>query len=211
MKILVIGATGTIGESVRRALEGKHEVLQASHSRSALRVDLADPDSIRNLYAKTGRLDAVVSVAGQAAFRPLIALSDADFDLSLKNKLMGQVNVVRLGIDSLADKGSFTLTSGNWSRYPVPGSAAVSLVNSGIEGFVRAAVLELPRGLRINGVAPALLRETLIALKNGSKLRPAGRSSCASLRESRRREHDRPDPRRCRRRRGLRPSPLSPG
>jgi NAD(P)-dependent dehydrogenase (short-subunit alcohol dehydrogenase family) len=165
MKILVIGATGTIGQSVVNALEGKHEVLQASHSRSALKVDLADPDSIRNLYAKTGRLDAVVSVAGQAAFRPLIALSDADFDLSLKNKLMGQVNVVRLGIDSLADKGSFTLTSGNWSRYPVPGSSAVSLVNSGIEGFVRAAALDLPRGLRINGVAPALLRETLISLK----------------------------------------------
>ena len=165
MKILVIGATGTIGESVVRALQGKHEILQASHSRSPFKVDLADPDSIRNLYAKTGRLDAVVSVAGQAAFRPLTALSDADFDLSLKNKLMGQVNVVRLGIDSLADRGSFTLTSGNWSRYPVPGSAAVSLVNAGIEGFVRAAALELQRGLRINGVAPALLRETRIALK----------------------------------------------
>ena len=165
MKILVIGATGTIGKEVVRALEGKHEVLQASHERSALTVDVANEDSIRNLYAKTGRVDAVVSCAGLAAFKPLTALTDADFDLSLKSKLMGQVNLVRLGINSVADKGSFALVSGTWSRYPVPGSAAVSLVNSGIEGFVRAAALELPRGLRINGVSPAILRETLVALK----------------------------------------------
>ena len=89
MKILVIGATGTIGAAVVQALEARHEVLRASHTRSALTVDLADPGSIRRLYAKVGRVDAVVSVAGQAAFRPLPDLTDADFALALTNKLMG--------------------------------------------------------------------------------------------------------------------------
>jgi NAD(P)-dependent dehydrogenase (short-subunit alcohol dehydrogenase family) len=165
MKILVVGATGTIGAAVTRALEGRHEILQASHSRAALTVDLADPDSIRRLYAKVGLVDAVVSAAGKATFGPLLALSDAGFSLGLTNKLMGQVNVVRFGIEMLSDGGSFTLTSGFLSRHPMPGSAAISLVNAGLEGFVRAAALDLPRGLRINAVAPGWVSETLVAMK----------------------------------------------
>jgi NAD(P)-dependent dehydrogenase (short-subunit alcohol dehydrogenase family) len=165
MRILVIGATGLIGTPVARALEANHEVLRASLKGSDLQVDLADPESIRNLYAKVGKVDAVVSVAGQAAFRPLSALSDADFELSFNNKLMGQINLVRLGIESLKEDGSFTLTSGQLSRCPAPGSVAVSVVNAGVEAFARAAALELPRGLRINAVAPGWVRETLLALK----------------------------------------------
>jgi len=165
MRILVIGATGTIGAAVAQALDARHEVLRASHSRSALAVDLADPESIKRLYAKVGTVDAVVSAAGKAAFGPLLALSAEDFSLSLTSKLMGQVNVVRFGVDALADRGSFTLTTGFLSRFPAPGSAAISLVNAGLEGFVRAAALDLPRGLRINAVAPGWVCETLVALK----------------------------------------------
>jgi NAD(P)-dependent dehydrogenase (short-subunit alcohol dehydrogenase family) len=127
-------------------------------------VDFAAPESIRRLYSKVGQMDAVVSVAGQAVFRPLSALSDADFELSLKNKLMGQIDVVRFGVESLREGGSFTLTAGLLSWQPAPGAAAVSVVNAGIEAFARAA-LELPRGLRINAVSPGWVRETLVALK----------------------------------------------
>jgi NAD(P)-dependent dehydrogenase (short-subunit alcohol dehydrogenase family) len=165
MKILIVGATGTIGAAVSQALEAQHEVLRASHSRSAFAVDLADRSSIRRLFARIGPLDAVVCAAGQAAFRPLLALSDADFALGLTNKLMGQVNLVRLGVETLADGGSFTLTSGILSRQPMPCGAAISLVNAGLEGFVRAAALDLPRGIRINAVAPGWVRETLVAMK----------------------------------------------
>jgi NAD(P)-dependent dehydrogenase (short-subunit alcohol dehydrogenase family) len=165
MKILVVGATGTIGAAVAKALEARHEVVCAGHARGALKVDLADPASIKRLYASVGRVDAVVSAAGQAAFRPLLGLSDAEFALGLDNKLMGQVNLVRLGVERLADSGSFTLTSGILSRRPMPGGAAISMVNAGLEGFARAAALELPRGLRINVVAPGWVTETLVALK----------------------------------------------
>ena len=165
MKLLVIGGTGTIGAAVVHALEARHEVRSASHTRSALRVDLANPDSIKQLYASVGPLDGVICAAGDSVFRPLLALSDADFALCLTNKLMSQVNLVRLGVEMLADGGSFTLTTGILSRQPMPGSAAISMVNAGLEGFVRAAALELPRGLRINAVAPGWVRETLVAMK----------------------------------------------
>jgi NAD(P)-dependent dehydrogenase (short-subunit alcohol dehydrogenase family) len=111
-----------------------------------------------------GRVDAIVTAAGEAAFKPLAELTDADFALSVNSKLMGQVNVVRLGLQSLSDNGSVTLTAGSLAREPAPGSAAISLVNAGLEGFTRAAALEAPRGIRVNVVSPPWLTETLQAM-----------------------------------------------
>ena len=165
MKILLVGTTGTIGTAVKQALEARHEVLGASHTQAAFRVDLANPESIRRLYARVGKVDAVVCAAGKTAFGPLFGLTDADFALGITSKLMRQVNLVRLGVEIVSNGGSFTLTSGILSRHPMPSSAAISLVNAGLEGFVRAAALELPRGIRINAVAPGWVRETLAALK----------------------------------------------
>jgi NAD(P)-dependent dehydrogenase (short-subunit alcohol dehydrogenase family) len=128
-------------------------------------VDIADPASIQQMYRSLGKLDAVVCAAGQAKFAPLAQLSDADFRFSLDNKLMGQVNVVRFGFEHVQDGGSFTLTAGSLAQAPTPGSAAVSLVNAGIEGFARAAALEAPRRIRVNAVSPPWVTETLQALK----------------------------------------------
>jgi NAD(P)-dependent dehydrogenase (short-subunit alcohol dehydrogenase family) len=164
MRILLVGASGTIGRAVANALEDRHEVLCASHSRAALRVDIANPTSIRQLYAKVGQLDAVVSTAGRAALGALLSLADEDFALGLSNKLMGQVNLVRLGMEHIANGGSFTLTSGIASRRPMANAAVISLVNAGLEGFVRTAALDLPRGVRVNAVAPGWVRETLEAM-----------------------------------------------
>jgi NAD(P)-dependent dehydrogenase (short-subunit alcohol dehydrogenase family) len=161
MRILIIGATGTIGAAVAAALRPRHELVLASVQRAPERVDIADPASIRALFARIGRVDAVVSAAGRAAFKPLMDLTDADFELSLRNKLMGQVNVVRLGLDAVSDNGSFTLTAGYLSRNPSPGSSAVSLVNAALEGFGRAAALQVPRGVRVNVVSPPWVTETL--------------------------------------------------
>lgn len=163
MRIVVVGATGTIGRAIVGALSGEHEVLPASR-KSTLRVDLADRESIRAMYRAAGRVDAVVSAAGDARFAPLSRLTDADFEYSLRNKLMGQVDLVRFGIDSVNDGGSFTLTGGVLARTPMAGSAAISLVNAGLEGFVRAAALEAPRGIRVNIVSPPWITDTLRAL-----------------------------------------------
>ena len=164
MRILLIGATGTIGKAIAAALSPRHDVLLASRQRAPLHVDLADPASIRALYAKVGKVGAVISAAGQASFKPLDELSDTDIRFSLDNKLMGQVNVVRYGLDRVDDNGSITLTSGILAQRPSRGSGAVSLVNAGLEGFARAAALEAPRGIRINVVSPPWVTETLQAL-----------------------------------------------
>lgn len=164
MRVLVVGASGTIGQAIVRALAPKHEVLQASRSQSALKVDLTDPESIRRLYRSTGRVDAVISAAGEGKFAPLAQLTDEDFRFTLSSKLMGQVNLVRYGVDQVNDRGSFTLTTGVLFEQPSAGSAALALVNGGLIGFVRAAALELPRGIRINDCCPGWVSETLAVM-----------------------------------------------
>lgn len=165
MRILVVGATGTIGRAVVAALSAGNEIVPVSRKSTAITVDLAEPASIREMYRATGKVDAVVCAAGQAKFAPLAQLNDADFRFCLDNKLMGQVNLVRFGFEHVADRGSFTITTGILARSPTPGSAAISLVNAGVEGFVRAAALEAPRGIRVNAVSPPWVSETLQALK----------------------------------------------
>src|SRR5215472_292698 len=150
MRVIVVGATGTIGSAVCGALASFHEVVTVGYKDGTFHVDIGSPDSIRQLFGAIGRLDA---------------LGETDYQLGLSNKLMGQVNLVRIGRQFIADRGSFTLTSGVLSQEPMKGSASISMVNAAIEGFVRAAALELPRGIRINAVSPPWVRETLLALK----------------------------------------------
>lgn len=164
MKVLVVGGTGTIGSSVVEALADSHEVIVAGHTSGEVQVDLANRTSIDELYESVEPIDAVVSCAGEAAFGALSELTDDDFDVSLSNKLMGQVNLVRRGLEAVNENGAFTLTTGVLSQEPVEGSAAISLVNAGVEGFVRAAALEMPRGQRVNAVSPPWVKETLDAM-----------------------------------------------
>lgn len=164
MRVLVIGATGTIGRAIVAALGDRHEVVPASRRKAHEQVDIADPASLHRLFERVGRVDAVVSAAGNAAWKPLPELTDADFAFSLSNKLMGQVNVARYGVAHVNDGGSITLTSGVLAQEPMKGSAAVSLVNAGLEGFTRAAALEAPRGIRVNIVSPPWVSETLDAM-----------------------------------------------
>jgi NAD(P)-dependent dehydrogenase (short-subunit alcohol dehydrogenase family) len=162
MKIIVIGAAGTIGNEVVRALtQNKHEVVRASRS-GEVKVNVDDPSSVRALFDKVQGVDAVVSCAGNAAFKPFTELTDSDYELGLRSKLMGQVSVARFAKDHLRDGGSIVLTTGVLAMHPMPGSASISMVNAGLEGFVRAAALEMPRNLRINAVSPPWVKETMI-------------------------------------------------
>lgn len=155
MKVLVIGATGTIGSAVKDALAVRHDVLAVSRPD----VDLNDPGTFA--AALDADLDAVVCCAASA---PLTALSDDGFIPSIRAKLVGQVELVRAALGALNDGGSITITSG---RIPeaLPGSAGGALVNAGLEAFVVAAAAELPRGLRLNAVSPGWVSETLERLQ----------------------------------------------
>lgn len=164
MNVLVFGATGTIGSSVSDALEARgHRVVRVGGPSARLGADLADPASIRRVYDEVGPVDAVVCAAGIARFGALQELSEADWILSVHNKLLGQVAVVRLGHDAVRPGGSFTLTSGDLSTAPAPGTVAVVTTGAAVEAFVRAAALDLGGRFRVNAVSPGPVSESLAA------------------------------------------------
>ncbi len=161
MKVLVIGGNGTIGKSIVKELSSRHEVIIAGRSGGDVVVDIENIDSIRKMYEQVNDLDAVVIASGKVHFKPLAEMTPELYSFGLHNKLMGQVNVVQEGIKHLNDKGSFTLTSGILNREPIILGSSAAMVNGALDGFVKHAAIELPRGLRINIVSPTVISEAM--------------------------------------------------
>jgi NAD(P)-dependent dehydrogenase (short-subunit alcohol dehydrogenase family) len=161
MKVILIGASGAIGSAVSEQLAVRHEVVKVGKSSGEYQVDIADIGSVRKLFEQVGKADAVVVAAGNLHFGPLAEMTPEQFNIGLQHKLMGQVNVALAAQHYLNDGGSITLTSGILTDEPIRYGVNATAVNSAVDGFVRAAAIELPRGLRINAVSPSVLRESM--------------------------------------------------
>lgn len=161
MKILIVGATGAIGTFVAAALSERHEIVKAGSKSGDVQVDIKEAGSIRKMFDKIGKVDAVIAAVGKVHFGELAKMTEAEIGIGLKDKLMGQVNLVLIGRDHVNDSGSFTLTSGILSHDPIRFGVGASLVNGALDSFVRAAAIEMPRGIRINAVSPGVLEESL--------------------------------------------------
>ena len=161
MKILVIGGNGTIGKPVADHLSKKHEVLIAGRHAGDVTVDIADSASIKSMFESIGTVDAVICIAGEAKWAAFDEMSEDDYYIGLKSKLMGQVNLVRIGKNYLNAGGSFTLTTGILADHPVELTTSAAMVNGGIHSFTKAACLELKNGIRINVVSSGLVEEAV--------------------------------------------------
>ncbi len=163
-KVLVVGATGLLGRQVVAAIADSADVVTASRTGSMVDVDITDPASIEAMYAGLGSVDAVICVAGMVPFVPWKEATGEDWAIGVASKLMGQVNLVRIGAPFMADDGCFALTTGVLAQHPMPGSSIATTVNCAIEGFVRSASLEIGRGIRVNAVSPGWIAETLAGM-----------------------------------------------
>ena len=163
MKIIVIGASGTVGRAVAQELNQRHEVIRVGRTQGDYQVDITSQQSVQNLFAKTGRVDAIVSATGNLFFGPLATMTDGDFNQGLQDKLLGQIRLALTGQHYLNDGGSITLISGIVAHEPIAQGVNATTVNAGLEGFVRAAACELPRGIRINLISPTVLTESAAA------------------------------------------------
>lgn len=160
MKILVVGGTGTIGSCVTNRLKEKHEVIIAGRNSGEVKVDIENSESIKAMFEQIGKLDAIVNCSGAAKWAAFDTMEEKDFYIGIKSKMMGQINLVRLGQEYLIDGGSFTLTTGILGEDPVYMTTNAAMVNGAIHGFVLAVSQELKNGQRINVVAPGLVEDS---------------------------------------------------
>ncbi|EUJ29703.1 short chain dehydrogenase [Listeria cornellensis] len=160
MKIVVVGATGTIGKAIVTKLEQEHTVITASRKGADVAVDMTSIASIQGMYEQVGKIDALVVAAGAAYFGPLTTMTPEDNEQSIEGKLKGQMNLVLLGLEHLNDGGSFTLVTGIMMDDPIKQGASAAMVNGGIRAFVKSAAIEMPRAIRINSVSPNVLQES---------------------------------------------------
>ncbi|MFD8984316.1 short chain dehydrogenase [Streptomyces sp. NPDC059564] len=162
MKVLLIGAGGTLGRAVHTALRDRgHDVLTASRKDADVHVDITDPDSVRAMYDAAGVVDAVACAAGSVPWRPLGELTTADVRAGLEGKAVSQIELVRQGAARLPAHASYTLITGILAREPLLSGSVASLANGAVEAFVRAAAIELPGRQRINAVSPTVFTESL--------------------------------------------------
>jgi NAD(P)-dependent dehydrogenase (short-subunit alcohol dehydrogenase family) len=161
MKIILVGASGTIGQAVARELSERHEVIRVGRSSGDYQVDIRDTASIRKLFQEIGPFDALVAATGSVHFGALAEMQAEQFAVGLNDKLMGQVNLLLIGREFINDGGSFTFTSGVLSDDPIVAGTSASMVNGALNSFVKAAAIELPRGLRVNIISPTVLVEAM--------------------------------------------------
>jgi NAD(P)-dependent dehydrogenase (short-subunit alcohol dehydrogenase family) len=161
MKIIVVGASGTVGRAVVDEFASRHEIVKVGRQSGDVNVDITSQDSISKMYEAIGAFDAIVSTTGSGYFGDFNRMNEAECYIGIRDKLMGQVNLVLIGRNYINDGGSFTLTSGVLSQDPVRGGAAMSMINAAIDGFVVGASIEFTRGIRINAVSPGVLQESM--------------------------------------------------
>jgi len=161
MKIIVVGGTGTIGKAVVEELSPRHSIVIAGHKHGDIHVDITNTKSIEEMYKMIGGFDAMISATGSVHFGPLAELTEADLSIGLQSKLMGQINLVLIGLRYINNAGSFTLTSGILSHDPIRFGSSASMVNGALESFAKSAAIEMPNNTRINVVSPTVLTESM--------------------------------------------------
>lgn len=160
MRILVVGAAGTIGKEIVRELGENHSIIRAGRNGADVSVDITSEDSIRGMYKQIGKVDAVVNASGGANFTAVPELTPELNEKGIESKLKGQINLVLLGMEYMNDGGSFTLTTGVMMDDPIPLGASAAMANGGVKAFVKASSIEMPRGIRINSVSPNIVQES---------------------------------------------------
>lgn len=160
MKIIIVGSTGTMGQHLASAFKKEHEIIGVAQNDGDIKADITSTESIENLFKQAGTFDALISTAGPTYVGPWKNLTDKEFRKGVDGKMMGQINLVLIGQHYINPKGSFTLITGALTHEPQINFANASAANGAVEGFVRAAAIELQNGIRINAVSPTVIENS---------------------------------------------------
>ncbi len=158
--IILIGANGKMGQAALTGL-GKHKVITAGRSgdNCDYQVDITSEESLRKLYKDVGHFDAVVNTVGVCEYATFTEMTEQQWMSTVLSKMMGQINIVRIGQEYIVDNGSFTLITGILNVKPIPFAIADATTSGAIDTFVKCVAFEMPRGIRVNSINPTVLEE----------------------------------------------------
>lgn len=198
---VILGATGGIGSALARRLarqgatltlagrdEGKLLMLASESGASTALIHAEEPATIESAIAAAaeqhGRLDGVVNCIGSLLLKPGHLTTDAELMEAFTVHVRSSFAAMRASVRAMPGGGSLVLISSSAARVGLPNHEAMGAVKSAVEGMAQAAAATYaPRGLRVNCVAPGLIRTPLTAritsneaaVKASAAMHPLGR------------------------------------
>ncbi len=162
-KVIIVGASGVLGQAVAAGLVKDHQVIRAGRSGTDLTLDAGDINGLEKALASVGPFDALISCIGHVPFEPFDRVEPEAFAAGITNKFIFQTNLLRAALPHLSANGSVTFTSGILADEPLIGSSCAAAANGALHAFVMAASAELLGRVRLNVISPSVVEDAVDA------------------------------------------------
>ena len=143
-------ATGTVAELTSMGVEA-----------FAVKGDVSDASSVARMFAEVidrfGRLNIHVNNAGVQTWKPLLEVTEEEWDLVIDTNLKGCFLCTQAAARHMKDQGGGVIVNigSGCNKVAFPDLVAYTASKGGIEMFTKVAAVELGKyGIRVNCVAP---------------------------------------------------------
>ena len=181
---LVVGAGRGIGEAgahglaafgarvfcadvnVGAARETAGEIKERGWEAETLELDVLDAESVRAAVERVGAPDVMVSTPSINVRKPLLEITDEEFDWVMDLNLKGTFRLIREFGRGMAERGSGSIIAFSSIRAQTvePGQGVYAATKAGTVQMLRALAAELgTSGVRVNTVAPGIVETPLTA------------------------------------------------
>ena len=146
------------------AEETVREIEKGGGKAAAMKIDMRDNASIVAAAQSLGALDALVVTPSINVRKPLLDLTDEEFDRVIDLNLKGVFRVLRAFAPAMAARGKGSIVAFSSVRAQVvePGQGVYAATKAGTLQMIRALAAELgPSGVRLNAVAPGVVETPL--------------------------------------------------
>jgi 3-oxoacyl-[acyl-carrier protein] reductase len=187
---VIFGATGGIGLALARRLsaDSRNRLLLAGRHKERLdeiakelNVSTFEADAtnlaavegcLEQAVERFGRLDGVANCVGSLLLKPLHLTSESEWQSTININLGSAFAVTRASVKSMMSTGgSIALVSSAAARIGLANHEAIAAAKGAIEGLVlSAAATYAPKGIRVNAVAPGLVRTPMTTRITGNEM-----------------------------------------